>query len=269
MAEGVIGAETHVGELIAAASPALRRSVLPVLSVGRNGRPEPVASCVLVQVDGKNVILTAGHVQADWFKDCWLHIQGANGPVAIKNSGIRTGLSGGFDPLDIWIVPPSDEEVLGLGEILFLTALDERDFAGPDNLCVAAGYPVASHGRNPTTGALRIRFRTFGASQCWPQNSRAAPAMGDLAARGFDPKANFAVHFNRTHLRAAGINVSAPMPYGMSGGAVFCFPNWFNSETRLLTAILTTWLQRERAMVATRLSTIIQAVRESVDLRGS
>ncbi len=83
----------------------------------------------------------------------------------------------------------------------------------------------------------------------------------EITALGRDPRVTLAMHYDREKMQHEGMPITAPLPHGMSGGAI-----WQRSEagTMILAGIATTFDESRRLMLGTRIGPLLFRVRDTL-----
>lgn len=199
--------------------------------------PAQIGSGVLVEYMGRHFLASAGHVVTE-SKDGSNHI----GVLVGNNAYIELGDSKyAYDThqslerlvdLGVWEIPTEFlNDFIGL-TFFQLTDLNTENVDDPSALYICHGYPVRNTRVEIPSGDVRIDdFRILTQSV---SNSR-------FSKRAIhNPDYNILLQFNRDKLESlsSGLRVSAPKPYGVSGGGVWkIYPN----GSYMLAGILTEW----------------------------
>jgi hypothetical protein len=246
-----------------------RGSVRPIY---RNSEKEPlpehIASCLLLEVDGAQVVCTAAHV-ADHQKGYTLWVGGSRGKplVPILGRFITTATPAGgrrFDRLDcaFWKAPAG--AVSRLGDVMFLG--EEKLSHKPPalgRLYTAFGYPCSRNKKaiDHSTKEITTRISMYTADVA--QMPRLAAKLGVSGVEhlflSFEKKA-FVGHGKRTNTFG---------PNGLSGGALpdlggFASEGSFAREVAgnaLLGGMVIEYHREHRALVAVKIGTIVNGIR--------
>jgi hypothetical protein len=248
-----------------------RASVRPVYrNSAAKPRPEHIGSCLLLNIDGAPIVVTAAHI-ADQLANHSLYIAGLPGtnPVPVLGSVVMDThkLKGDRDSdhLDIAIWQPPAYAAKSLGAVDFLDAsriLHNRK-SPADRLYTALGYPVS---RNKQAVDHATRSISTHVSMYTAQ----AEEMPQLASKlGITGSQHLFLHFERHAFRGDGARVNTFGPRGLSGGAVLDLGGFSSAESyardpkgnALLCGMVIEYYRGHRALVAVRIGTVVDGIR--------
>lgn len=242
-------------------SPAMAliiRSVLPVFT-NHTDRPEHYGTCVLVELDGHPLIVTAAHVIEETRKPANRFTVAVGGRLVTPLS--RKALFTAPDnPMDIGVIPLSalqrDGFIEGGGVFLGAEMLDESEKGdGADNqntlanVYLPVGFPITRS--RIQHSQLKIGLKTFSARVTLAPLYPASIATTDQIVLEYE------------NLLLEGRKVDPPKLTGMSGGGVFRYQRR-HPETIKLVGILTSHEKRPRLMIGTKWGVAARIAREFI-----
>jgi hypothetical protein len=200
-----------------AIAAALVRRAVPLL-VNRHGRPEPLASGALFQVDGRVLLTTCRHIFDDGVAlgDLGVPRSHAPGVLWLRGAAARVIAHPQRDLAVIELVPGrTRDELLRHWPVVPLGA-DHWDRAPRAHCYVLAGWPYAQMRRVDHT--MYARPVVFFAPPAWPPET----SEGAAAANGVDDSdTSLRVRYARVARRCDGMHVLAPELDGVSGATLW------------------------------------------------
>jgi hypothetical protein len=188
----------------------LADAIIPLYWRGSDGFPEPYASGTLLGFGDAGFLATAGHC----FES--LAEQGVFIPVRSKIVGIDARGCRGAEPFDVACLRLSDEIVSALrasSHFIEPAQIDPDDHIHPGAHYSFVGFPWRQTVRSMGAKSFSQRRHTF-------SGPTLAPAV--MRVEGLNPDVHIAIDFDREKVkRGDGTLQKAPLPEGMSGGAVF------------------------------------------------
>jgi len=194
-----------------AIAAALVRRAVPLL-VNRHGRPEPLASAALFQVDGRVLLTTCRHIFDDGVALGDLGVPRAHAPgvLWLRGAAARVIAHPQRDLAVIELVPcRTRDELLRHWPVVPLGA-DHWDRAPPTRCYALAGWPYAQMRRVEHT--MYARPVVFFAAPTW------LPEAAD-SVDGVDT--SLRVRYARVARRCDGLHVHAPELDGVSGATLW------------------------------------------------
>ncbi len=249
----------------------LQRSVRPIYASTDGTKPQPVWSCVLLQVEGRKYVVTAAHV-IDWLADAALYVAGLVGQQLVQIVGEVSSTQapiGGRrkDRWDFAFWPITARAASGLGVVRFLDSndLSHNRASSKNRVYMAIGYPVSRNKRkiDAPKRKLKLVLRKY-SSKALDLPKLAA----DLQISGND---HFFLQFEKRSQDSEGRRVRTFNPVGMSGGA-FVDLGDFTSISRYvpdqnaqgkLAGILSEHHKRHGAIVAVKIQSIVRAIKRA------
>ena len=195
-------------------------------------RPTIQGSAFWVSVGPHNYVVTANHV-LDQTDGSSLYLGNGDMLLIAKADIVRTSNPpcGDYDldPLDLAVFRLTDQQISALRAIgrQPIPITDSAHRPNPiDGLqLVFAGYPATK---------LRLSFSRKSMSPQLHTITSQALTESEIAGHGWDPGLHMLVTFNRSRMTTdSGVRLTAPEPYGMSGGAVLA-PDRITEGTYLL-----------------------------------
>lgn len=247
------------------ATDAFRRSVRPVFGVSRRDAAEQIGSSVLIEIDGRKLIITAAHV-IDANASTSLYVAGSGTLEPLETEFHATKAPYGDrarDHYDFAFAELSPATVVALGEVRFL---DEAETvpAGSNvknRMFTAIGFPNSKNKHvNPT--AKKVRGQLYQYSSVHRFDEALARKLG---IAGDD---HLFIDHRKHAADETGRKVSPIGPRGLSGGAMIeateaslaIFRGTQQSSPRLAGIIIE---RHANTLLATRIDTIIAAIRRS------
>lgn len=254
-----------------------RASVRPVYrNSAANPRPEHIGTCLLLNVDGVPIIVTAAHI-LDHLSEHSLYIAGSVGasPVpllggeAMATPKLADGRASDHFDTAIWQPPLSAVEALGAVDFLDIARISHNRSPSEGRLYTALGYPVSRNKKavNHATRSIstHVSMYTAGAEDIPELASK-------LGVSGFD---HLFLRFERHAFTGDGARVNTFGPRGLSGGALLDLGEFTSAESyardpkwsALLSGMVIEYYGDHRALVAVRIGTIVNSIRSSLARR--
>jgi hypothetical protein len=225
-----------------------------------------IGSGVVARLFGRAFLLTAAHV-AHQSKEGALFIPGASVFVPLPGSFFASEEpheAQKTDALDVCFFDLGPASDLAIAPRIHpLSEIDSRadEFVGGSaNIYTFFGYPasrVGYRGNDIITGGERIAGSGLNAAE--------------LERFGLHPARHLAIRFHRRKSRRIGsdLRYTAPMPHGMSGGAIYAWPKAPIGQrgiptTFYLVGIAHTYLQKECLLIGTRVEGLLSAIKSSL-----
>jgi hypothetical protein len=232
---------------------------------------------LLLNVDGTPIVSTAAHV-IDHLRESPLYVGGSKGAGLVPITGGRirstsephgSRQSDHFDSA-FWEPPPSAVTAMGNVEFLNDSRLS-REVPTPGRLYTAIGYPVSRNKKsiNHATKSITTRISMYTAN---------AESMPDLAAKiGVSGAEHFFVRFEKRAFTGDGASENTFGAKGLSGGALLDLGDFISPESyardprrrELLSGIVIEYHKEHRALVAVRIGTIVNGIRDALTRRPS
>jgi hypothetical protein len=188
----------------------LSQSVIPLFRRASDGHPEHYASGTLLKFGDAGFLATARHC-LDTVADQGVFVPADGEIVGVEARGSRCE-----EPFDLGYLRLSPDVTARLERSAhFLTAdfIDPDDLALPNSHYAFVGFPWRQTTR--AFGPKRFKYQTH-------MFTGKSFTIAELTARGLDPRIHIAIEFDRENVKMPdGTFQTAPLPEGMSGGAVF------------------------------------------------
>ncbi len=254
-------------ECVDVAAKDFSAAVRPIYGSNDQGRPEHIGSCVLLMVDGAPVLLTAAHVLDNNAKST-LYIGGETSLVQINGDFLATNKPGGCradDHFDFAAQKLSSQTVCALGAVKYISE-DELSSNTSDttgHVYLVLGYPNTKNRKVKATGKCVL-------PQLWKYSSTHKPNPSLEAKLKIPSDSHYFLGFDKKHSKdASGTIVNSIDPTGISGGALIDLGNLANPKNLAtstqckgrLAGLAIEFHATHRAIVATRLQTILQGLR--------
>jgi hypothetical protein len=215
------------------------------------GRPEGVASAVLLEFDGLPFLATAAHV----LNIPGLLLGGQDELIRLPSEFWRSkGAGAADDKIDLAVAPLSQEQRRGLKGLPFIRSSDWMHRTATENrYTLAVGYRV-SQNKAPVGGSKKLT----------PKRWSFTGFSGSLPDAGGYGDSNFALEYSKRAVRESGLIVAATPPHGLSGGPIFdlgdalsydqlCAPDAYPAR---LTGILIECPTRGGTMIGTKIEVL-------------
>lgn len=265
-----------INERAKQAAAAALRWVRPVYGVITNHaeRVEHYGTCILLQVSGRRLLVTAAHIHAH-LRERSLFVGGGPRLVrmlpegAWKTTRPPNSPKECDDPHDFawWELPDSvaTEFVANAAEFLDSSQVARERINTDGRVYTAIGYPLS---RNKKKKAVDHKKRII-INKRYIYN---AEALRPPSKHGLQADRHLCLKYGKFSGDEMGNRVSYLSPVGLSGGAVldlgdFSSPAAFSphgNHQAKLAGVLTFWLQQENVIVATRIGPILRVIRRKL-----
>lgn len=240
----------------------LAESVLPLFMETEPGRPERIASCVLVQVDGRYCALTAGHALDDAGSSSFWASPGKRGKLTRLpcSVGFRDAPRSAVRDLDVGVLPFHASALGAFQQCTFLSGDDIDEQNQPDDhsflaLYFVLGYSASRKQAQVHHQARRIKQTSF-------QLSTSPPAADAYEREALEQADHLLLDFDRENTRVNGTTVRPPQLQGVSGGGLFHVLR--RTERATLVGIATEHRRQSRFIVGTRITHHLAAIRHLI-----
>jgi len=251
-------------QLIKDLANGLRNFVSPLYVADKHGRPTLIGSGVLMQINQKRFLLTAGHV-LDWNKDTTFYAPDDDNTLIELTSPSGTKIVPPqhdriHDHLDVAFIELETKYFTGLSSYKFLEIVNANGNDAPNTrkLYGFIGYPSSkAKARTDISKVRPIPFLYY---------SRSIDHR-EYEQLGFSPRSHVIIRFDPEKVRSSDGNVHRfPSPYGMSGGGVWLLadlsgPLKAESFEPTLVGIATEYHKDEGILVSTKLSVLFEMLR--------
>lgn len=240
-----------------AASQQLAHSVLPLYRETDGGRPEPFATCTLIEHAGCKFFVTAAHALEDRGDSDIYFANTASGKieqVPVNSAYFPVEREQGPKPLDIAVAPVTPRNAGEFDGCRFLAADDFAVADRPDH-----SNPALSLYFMVGFSASRSRYRIHAQRRRINQDAfplTAIPSTPEKYAAGaLDEGVHLAIDYDERDINRSGKRVVPPRLQGVSGGGMFRF-NGLSNEIKLV-AIAVEHRRNERIIVGTRIDVVL------------
>lgn len=241
---------------IAVVDPILRQFTYPLFAADEKGQPDLYASSVLLDIDGRPVLVTAAHAVYE--------IGRAGSPVHVgTTSGIYTlppftqSSPNGQDPLDVAAVRPPDDLLQHLAAPFPISRTGGS--STPHMRCIH-GFPLKYNTQRNSLNASQKKFLSYAFTYAGSSHG-----IGKLYSKhSKDPRIHTALRYVKKSRDHKGNLVQPPQPRGMSGGGFWQIPNIRNPNQFLLEGISIEFHSSSRLVFATKIDEAISFVRKNV-----
>ena len=243
----------HIQDTISQCHPILVDHSGALFAVDAAGVPDLYSSCVFLNLDDSNYLITAAHAPYQIEKS------GSTVHVGVKNiqeviAKEKRTSSDGSDPLDLAVyeLAAGFVEESGIKPVREEDTLIGRSFKNPHMQCMH-GFPLTKNKQFNAVDMSRNVFSTYAFTYAGAQPKRAVYGL---------PERNASTHsvlsYNLSR-RPDGQKVNPPKPKGMSGGGLWVVPNSFDASKVYLGGILIEHIGKN--VVATRIERVADIIR--------
>ncbi len=256
----------RINECVTAVSSYYLLAVRAIYGSTKQERPEHIGSCILLNLRGTPLLLTAAHV-IDNNAHTTLYVGGKTSLVQIDGDFLATTAPEGSRDRDrhdfaIWKIPPHIVSELGDVKYIIEGELAQEAIRNEGRLFLVLGYPnTKNKGADISKKAVK--------SELWKYASTAKSSDSLAKTLGISGTDHLFVGFNKKRSKdSAGNVVHSIKPTGVSGGALIDlgFPAHpknlgMNTDCRgLLAGLLIEFHAGHSLFVATRITTILRAI---------
>lgn len=203
--------EAHFRRCATEARRRFGRAVRPLYVADERGRPNAVASAVLLDIDGSRFLATAAHV----LNTSGLLIGGEPDLIPLSGDFYRSNGKGApDDKIDLAVTFLSDDQRRALKGLPFIRAGDMLHSTLTENRYqLTVGYR-ASQNKAPIDGSKDLQPTR------WSFTGFSASLPSSNGARKYSDR-NFALQYSKRAVRESGELVRTTPPRGLSGGPIF------------------------------------------------
>ena len=238
----------------------LLKYITAIYRVDAAGNPEQFGTGVFLNVGDQYFLVTAAHVLDD-NKDSTLYIPSnqSGNLVILEGASFKSVADGedrNNDRTDVGVVVLKSDLVDEIGRDSFLPAAmtDVDDIGKQGDIYIAMGYPAQKNGK---VDLVKKNFKRRPASYT-------ANILPDekLAAIGVHRGSHLLLSFKKRHSRdTTGKDITAPDPYGMSGGPLWRFDIYTGQQpTSRLVGILIEWRDEVAGILAVRVPIVLAGI---------
>ena len=241
-------------------------SVRPIYGSTEHGKPYHIGSCVLIEIDKKKYLVTAGHV-IDHNKTTTLYVSGKSQLVQLEAEALITNSDTGRrddDKLDFAILSLSDEITAQLGNVVFINESGMSDVVieNEARLYLALGFPNSKN-KKVNNEENKVTQNPFVFSSTLNLDEDVFKEVGAKASQHYLLK--FCSKYSKDENNK---KVNSISPTGASGGALFFINGMNNLESYRpgaecigkLTGILIENHKQQKVIMATKISVIKEAL---------
>lgn len=271
-----------VGEIVIeraneAAKAALKEyasAIRPIYASTSQGRPEPIGSCILVNITGTPIFLTAAHV-IDESNHASLYIGGESSLVPINGDFLSTDnpqKDRRKDRYDFaaWKLPQQVTTELGHVKYIGEHEFDINSDRPEGYLYLVIGYPITKN-RNidPVSKSVKTQY--------WSYYSTVKNDTALKEKLGITGHEHILIGFNKKHsLDSAGRIINSISPRGVSGGALVNLGNVAHPKYSggtvdckpLLAGLYIEFHKSHGTFVSTKIQTVVRALKRGKE-KGS
>jgi hypothetical protein len=271
--------EAEESRLRECATQAAEDYVDSVLAIYRSsdaseGHPEQIGSCILLEIDGTPLVVTAAHIVDDITKGATLFVAGSSQSqlVPIMGGDIKaTSPPRGDRDQDhadsaFWRIPDDVANRLGAANFLGTSRLSHNRAPLERRYYTAFGYPVCNN-----EGRVNRERRTISfAPSMHTSNAVSEPKLARKLRSTEDQ--HIFVRFAKQSQNAHGETVETFYPKGLSGGALldlgdFTSPDIYQGDPKLrarLAGVIIEYHDKQyRTLVAVKINPIVSGIRNA------
>ncbi|MCG9066263.1 trypsin-like peptidase domain-containing protein [Laribacter hongkongensis] len=245
-----------------------KEAIRPIYCSTENGRPVHEGSCVLLNLEGKHILLTAAHVMdANKEKNSTIYVGGEKNLLKIEGEFLvseKKEENRLKDRYDFAALLLSNEDVINLGDVCYIR---ENEIA-PDRekhngrLYSIIGYPNT---KNKSVDCVNYSVK----SARWHYFSTHRDNAGLCKKLGITGEKHIFVSYDKKSKSSNGEIVNSISPRGVSGGAVFDLGNFGDPASYALDAVCKPLLagifiefhHEHHATVATKIGVILDCLK--------
>ena len=236
--------------------PGLRQFTYPLFAVDEHDRPELFASSVLIEVDGRTVLITAAHAISEILGvESRVHV-GLDGGIETLPPFILSS-HGGADPYDLAAVEITGEMAHRFRKPL---PLAQTSVVGDPHMRVIHGFPVTKNTLRKSVDEIAKKFSAHAFTY-----AGASKGLEDRYAQfGKDPAIHIALQYEKKGRNDGGDIVHPPHPRGISGGGLWQVPDVYRPNEVRLEGIAFEYHKTGPLVFATRIEYVVTFVRQYV-----
>lgn len=238
----------------------LLKHITAIYRVDASSNPEQFGTGVFLNVGDHYFLVTAAHVLDD-NKDSTLYIPSNKSGVLVTLEGasfksIADGGDRNNDRTDVGVVmlKPDLVDEIRRGSFLPVAMADVDDIGKQGDIYIAMGYPAK---KNEQVDLAKKTFKRSPASYT-------ANILPDekLSAIGVQRGSHLLLAFKKRHSRdTTGKDITAPDPYGMSGGPLWRFDIYTGQQpSSRLVGILIEWRDEVGGILAVRVPIVLAGI---------
>lgn len=249
----------HIQQALDVVHPIVSRFTYPLFAIDVRDRPDLFASSVLLEVDGKLVLLTAAHAIYEILQTgSPVHV-GASTIAPVSSSFTMTSADG-RDELDLAGIVVSDEfKAEQSMQAVPMQRIEHTGFLFQPHMRCIQGYPVSKNKTAKRADDSRKVFTKYGLTYAGASHIPEA----DYVRYKKDRQRHLGMKYQKQSKNESGDQVTPPHPKGVSGGGMWSVPDLFNPQTVFLEGIATEF-HGNTLVFATRIEHAIGFVRKSV-----
>jgi hypothetical protein len=250
-------------EAVTASVAEFRSAIRPIYGSTERGLARHIASCTLLEMRGARLLMTAAHV-IDENRHAGLYVAGECGLVAIETEFMTTAKPDGTrdnDRYDFAVAKLPPEMVTALGNVKYVGEANmcTRSPDPTGHLYLALGFP---HSANKKVDHVRRVVP----NRIWPYAGVATRRDALAKKLCVTGDHHMFIGFDKRSKDFSGVTMTSKDPTGMSGGGLFDLGRVGRPEGAVCKARLTGLLievhRTDKAIVATKIGTIIRAISE-------
>jgi len=238
----------------------LLKHISPIYRVDAAGNPEQFGTGVFLNVGDHYFLVTAAHVLDD-NDDSTLYIPGnkSGDLVILEGASFKSVADGGDrndDRTDVGVVVLKSDLVDEIGRDSFLpvSMTDVDDIGKHGDIYIAMGYPAK---KNEKVNLAKKTFKRRPA--CYTANILPDAKLAEI---GVHRGSHLLLGFKKRHSRdTTGRDITAPDPYGMSGGPLWRFDIYTDQKpASRLVGILIEWRDEIAGILAVRMPIVLAGI---------
>lgn len=235
-------------------------AVSPIFIPAKGGDAELVGSGVLLRVGESEFVATAAHVMD--IARHQLHIGSETRIVHVKSEFSNTTSQDGnrdSDRFDLALIPLQKDEVAQMEGARFLSLDELEPSEAPDHRPILGskyfllGFP-ATRQRRTVHDTVHVDPLLFSAR---------AMESAQYVERGWSEQQHLMIEYDKKQCWTVDGQITAPDPYGVSGGGLFRVRGWFGEEpeTETLVALPIRYTGKTgKSIVATRVNVLLDGL---------
>ena len=249
----------HIQAALSVVHPIVSAYTYPLFAADDRDRPDLYASSILLEVDGRLVLLTAAHAIHEISQAGSAVHLGATSITHLTSTFTRTSVDG-QDPLDLAATLISEEfRQEQLMQALPMHRTKGSDFLSKPHMRCVHGYPITKNKTTKRADETRKVFTRYGLTYAGASHDLDV----DFARHKKRNDTHLVMKYQRESRDDTGGQITPPHPKGISGGGMWSIPDSFSPGIVFLEGIAIEF--RDSSLVfATRIEHAISFIRTSV-----
>ena len=160
------GLREHMEKAASEAKKKFASAIRPIYAAGKEGKPVFIGSCILLEIEGSNYLLSAAHV-IDQAKSHTIYVGGEVNLVLLEGDFVQSVAPNGVrseDHYDFAWIRLADDFSIALGNVKFIeeSEISQNRIEPKGRIYMAVGYPRSKNKKaNPTTRRLRPKLGSY------------------------------------------------------------------------------------------------------------